>query len=174
MTVSIVLPCHNSEDTLVQTLDSVMAQTCGAWRIVAVDDRSTDSTAAILARFAERDDRIRIIDGPGQGAAAARNAALNHIDSELVAFLDADDIWAPTRLSVLGEVFRTDQARQIAFTRYAFFTDEPYDGPTRSTVPPGTLSVIDLLHENAVGTMSNLIVRRGALDCAGTFRGVMR
>lgn len=170
MTVSIVIPCHNSEETLAQTLDSVRAQTSGDWKIVAINDRSSDSTPEILARFAAEESRMTVIEGPGKGASAARNLALAHIETDFVAFLDSDDLWTPTRLAVFQQMFRDRPDYDVLYSRYGFFTDLPEDGPTVSTVPPKPLQVIDILRENPAGTMSNLAMRRSALDCAGPFR----
>ncbi len=170
MTIAIVMPCRNAEATLGGTLAGVLSQTETDWRLVAVDDRSTDGTAALLARYAARDQRIAVIDGPGLGVAAARNLGLRHVEGDLVAFLDADDIWTPTRLYTLSRFLAEDRGRQAAYSRYGFFRDTPGDGPTRSTVPPRPLTMLDLLRGNPVGTMSNLIVRRAACDTIGPFR----
>jgi len=170
MTVTIVIPCHDSDATLHATCESVRAQTCDDWRVIAVDDRSTDGTAHILRQMAAEDARFTVIAGPGVGASAARNAALGRIDSGFVAFLDADDLWEPTRLTALHRVFADRKNVDIAYSRYAFFTDEPGDNATHSTVPRAPLNVLDLMRENAVGTMSNLMMRRSALTRTGPFR----
>ena len=168
MTFTVVIPCHNGERTLARTLHSVRMQTHGDWRMIAVDDRSTDRTPWILETFAALDTRVRIVAGPGKGAAAARNAALEHGAEGPVAFLDADDVWEPERLATVAPIFGS--GAEIAYTRYAFFAEEPGDSLTVSTVPPAPLTVADLLRENPVGTMSNLVASRAALDRAGPFR----
>lgn len=168
MTFTIVIPCHDAERTLARTLRSVRAQTDTDWQILAVDDRSTDTTPYILHNFALAEPRLRILAGPGRGASAARNAGLAQAGDGPVAFLDADDIWAPTRLAAFRPVL--DAGAGIAYSRYAFFGEEPGDTPTVSTVPPARPGVADLLRENPVGTMSNLVATRAALDRAGPFR----
>ncbi len=170
MTISIVIPCHNSMATLTRTIDSVRAQTHTDWRIVAVDDNSTDETGAMLAAMALDDPRITVLPGPGTGASAARNTALAEIKDDFIAFLDSDDLWEPERLALLHWFFTDRPEVDIAYSRYAFFQDEPGDNLTVSTVPPHSLSVIDLLKENPVGTMSNLMLRRHAMTRAGLFR----
>lgn len=168
--ISIVMPCHNCLSTIDQTIQSVQKQSFQDWTIIAVDDRSTDETRAKLEELARQDARIRVIDGPGKGASAARNTALKTAKADIIAFLDSDDIWEPERLALFHWHLTDTPATDIAYSRYAFFTDEPGDNLTVSTVPPQTLSVLDLLKENPVGTMSNLVVRRHVIERAGLFR----
>lgn len=170
MTVTIVIPCYDSEATLHATCESVRAQTCPDWRIIAVNDRSTDGTPHILRQIAAKDARFTVIEGPGAGASAARNAALAQVDTDFVAFLDADDLWEPTRLAALHGVFAARPEIDIAYSRYAFFNEVPGDNSTQSTVPRAPLGIPDLMRENAVGTMSNLMMLRSALTRTGPFR----
>jgi glycosyltransferase involved in cell wall biosynthesis len=170
MTVAIVIPCHNSVATLPRTIESVKAQTVTDWRIIAVDDASKDETPAMLAAMAGEDPRITVIAGSGIGASGARNAALASIEDDFIGFLDSDDLWEPERLAVFLRHFSENPGSDIAYSRYAFFGEEPGDNPTQSTVPDHSLSVLDLMRENPVGTMSNLILRRSAMERAGPFR----
>ena len=170
MSVTIIIPCYNSEKTLERTFQSVCAQTMGDWSIVAVNDRSTDGTPEILAALAASDPRLTVVEGPGQGASAARNLGLEGVTTDFVAFLDADDLWEPERLAVFSRLFEARADVDIAYSRYAFFGEEPGDNHTLSTVPDTPLGVLDLMRENSVGTMSNLVMRRSALERAGLFR----
>jgi len=170
MTVTIIIPCYNSEKTLEGTFRSIDAQTMEDWAVVAVNDRSTDTTPALLAGLAAGDPRITVLDGPGKGASAARNAGLNGVTTDLIAFLDADDLWEPQRLATFMRLFERQPVVDIAYSRFAFFGEEPGDNLTVSSVPGAPLGVLDLLRENSVGTMSNLVMRRSALERAGLFR----
>lgn len=94
--VSIVMPCHNAAAHLAISVGSVLAQTYDNWELIAVDDGSSDGTLAWLQ--AQRDTRIRVFTQTNQGVSAARNAGLAVAHGRYVAFLDADDTWAPTFL----------------------------------------------------------------------------
>jgi glycosyltransferase involved in cell wall biosynthesis len=97
--VSIVLPTHNREAYLRESIGSVLAQTWPDWRLIVVDDGSTDGTAAYLAGLA--DPRISVIRHDRcANPARLRNAGLARVTSRLVAFLDSDDRWAPDKLAV--------------------------------------------------------------------------
>jgi glycosyltransferase involved in cell wall biosynthesis len=102
--VSVVVPAHNAAAFLVDTVESARAQTYAPLEVVVVNDGSTDDTAAVAASLG---DRITYVEQPNAGPAAARNAALRVTCGELIAFLDADDLWAPTRVERCVEILRT-------------------------------------------------------------------
>ncbi|MCC6676096.1 MAG: glycosyltransferase family 2 protein [Phycisphaerales bacterium] len=88
-----LIPARNAEHTIGDTLASLRAQVLPQWRALIVDDGSTDRTPA--AAEAVGDDRISVLRRPGEGVAAARNAAFAATSAELVCFLDADDVVTP-------------------------------------------------------------------------------
>lgn len=107
--VSVIVPAHNSAAHIEQTLRSVQAQTFEDWELVLADDASCDETLAIARRF--EDARVRVVASEvNLGPAAARNLALTHARGELVAFLDADDLWLPEYLECQVERFDACQA----------------------------------------------------------------
>ena len=91
-TVTVVVTAFNDERFLDDCLDSVRRQSYADWRIVVVDDASTDATAAVAARHARDDDRIEVVrHGVNAGLSAARNSGLLRATSPWVCFLDGDD-----------------------------------------------------------------------------------
>lgn len=94
--ISCIVPVFNGERYLGETLDSILAQTHRSLEIIVVDDGSTDGTAAVAAGYAQR---IHYLWQPNAGEAAARNRGLNAAQAELIAFLDADDLWHPEKLA---------------------------------------------------------------------------
>ena len=168
--LSVIIPCRNSAKTLASTIGSLIAQTFTDWEAIIVDDGSTDETPEISAALARTDKRIRVVGGAGKGASAARNLGLRSAKSDLIAFLDSDDVWERSRLSTFVSHFNDNPEADIAFSQFAFFNKKPGDCPTRSTVPATSLDVFDLLKENLVGTMSNVFVRRHAFKAIGAFR----
>ena len=96
--VSVVLPVRNGARWLGEALQSVIAQTLAAWELIAIDDGSTDDTPGILADFAKRDGRIRVIRQEPLGLVAALNRGLAEVRAPLLARLDADDRALPERL----------------------------------------------------------------------------
>lgn len=101
--VSVIVPVFNAETFLRQCLDSALTQSLRETEILCVDDGSTDGSAAILSEYAARDPRVRVFSQKNARQGAARNRALNAACGEYVAFLDADDAFAPDALKKLHE-----------------------------------------------------------------------
>jgi glycosyltransferase involved in cell wall biosynthesis len=96
--VSVVIPAYNAERYVGQAIHSVLAQTCPPHEIVVVDDGSTDDTAAVVCRFGEPVRYLRQPHRERGGAAQARNLGVDAAHGDLLAFLDADDLWVPDKL----------------------------------------------------------------------------
>lgn len=96
--VSVIVAAYNAAPHIEATLASALSQTWRRLEIIVVDDGSTDDTAALVARAAETDPRVRLLRQRNRGVAAARNRALRYSRGEYIAPLDADDLWAPTKL----------------------------------------------------------------------------
>ncbi len=97
--VSIIMPCFNAERWLGAALDSLQRQTHREFEIVAVDDASTDRTAALLAERARADSRVRPVRlERNQGPGAAANRGLAESRGQFIARLDADDVALPERI----------------------------------------------------------------------------
>lgn len=158
---TIILPFQAAEATIDETLDSLQAQTFHDWEAICVNDRSPDASAEIVARYAEDDPRIRLVTSPGIGPSDARNCAVELANSEILAFCDADDIWAPDKLAELAQVFEESSASGV-YGQIAFFHEQCGDCRTKTTVPIDDLTIAGLLAENPVCTMSNFTVRRSA------------
>jgi glycosyltransferase involved in cell wall biosynthesis len=93
--VSVVIPTYNYGKFIAEAIEGVFAQSLTASEIVVIDDGSTDETETVLRKFG---DRVRYIKQSNQGVSAARNRGVAETKSELIAFLDADDRWEPTKL----------------------------------------------------------------------------
>lgn len=94
--VSIVVPIFNGERFLEQCLDSLLAQTHASIELICVDDGSTDSTPKLLAGYAARDKRVRIITQENAGPGPARNRGIDAATGDYLFFFDADDWCEPT------------------------------------------------------------------------------
>lgn len=113
--VCVIIPTYNRAAMLAATLDSVAAQTFQDYEIIVVDDGSEDDTRQVVST---RSERIRYIWQPNQGVAEARNHALREVHSEFVAFLDSDDLWAPTFLERTVERLRAHPDEALVFTDF--------------------------------------------------------
>lgn len=91
--VDIVIPLYNKAHCVGRAIRSIVQQTVTEWRLIVVDDGSTDNGGEIVDAFA--DDRIELLKQSNQGPGAARNAGISAATSKYIAFLDADDEWYP-------------------------------------------------------------------------------
>src|SRR5437867_1216291 len=94
--ISVIMPVYNGEAFIAEAIRSVIAQTYACWELIVVDDGSIDNTRQVVSGFT--DQRIAYISQENQGLAAARNTGIQHSKGEYLAFLDHDDLWAPTFL----------------------------------------------------------------------------
>ncbi|SHF86240.1 Glycosyl transferase family 2 [Loktanella atrilutea] len=95
--VSVVIPCHNREDTVAEAVQSVLDQDFTDFELVAVDDASDDRTLEVLRGIADPRLSIGINPGP-RGPSAARNHGVALTQAPWIAFQDSDDIWMPDKL----------------------------------------------------------------------------
>lgn len=96
--VSIVIPAYNAADHICETLDSIKAQKFREYEIIVVNDGSPDSDKLERAIKTRLDDII-YVKQRNAGAAVARNTGIEHARGEIIAFLDADDLWNPEYLT---------------------------------------------------------------------------
>lgn len=152
--VSVITPCRNAAAFVNCAIDSVRAQTMPEWEMLIVDDASTDASATVIADYAARDSRIRLLSTGGDkpaGAAAARNLAITAARGRYIAFLDADDMWFADKLA-LQTAFMA--ARNLAFS---YASCRLIDAAGRDlgvfTVPP-CITRADLLKVNSVSCLA--------------------
>ena len=126
--ISVIVPAYNAEAFLDPCLESIVTQSYRHLEILVVDDGSTDGTGTLCDRWAQRDERIRVIHQPNGGHSAVRNAALDTMTGELVAMVDSDDILHPEFAATLLDTMRQTGA-DIAVGGYIPFYGEEPDFP---------------------------------------------
>ncbi|GAB4026225.1 glycosyltransferase family 2 protein [Spirosoma koreense] len=100
-TISVVMPVYNGERFLAEAIESILTQTFTDFELILVNDGSTDSSAAIIAQYADQDRRVQVATNPvaqGFGGEKASNAAYRLARGRYIAKLDADDVAHPQRL----------------------------------------------------------------------------
>ncbi|MBK1649517.1 glycosyltransferase [Rhabdochromatium marinum] len=102
--VSVIMPTHNRAAVIGEAITTVVEQRYAHWQLIVCDDASTDDTAAVVAEF--HDPRIEYLPLPKRGAAAARNAGLQHARGEIIAYLDSDNFWHPDYLAIVAAMLR--------------------------------------------------------------------
>lgn len=153
--VSVVIPVHDGERHLAAALESVTAQRFDSLETVVIDDGSSDRSAEIAA-----DHGARVIRTGWAGVAAARNRGLAAARGELVAFLDADDLWTEGSLAIRVEHLDRHPELDFVYGRMQEFADR--DRPPPPWLPPPRT-------DSAPGVLPAFVLRREACARAGRF-----
>jgi len=165
--VSVIIPALDAAAFLPAALDSVFAQTTGALEVVVVDDGSADDSVAVAKAYGRG---VRVIEQARSGSASARNRGIEATSGELIAFLDADDLWLPdkTRLQLdlferrpdLGMVFSDGIAFDESGDRAGtYFDEKEFGGLCRAS----SIFLHDMIMTPTV------ILRRACLRTTGLF-----
>jgi glycosyltransferase involved in cell wall biosynthesis len=115
------MPFYNAATTLAETLDTIQAQTLADFTLIAVDDGSTDESAALVRERMRGDSRIQLLQPGRQGVVGAMNSALAHCRSPLVARMDADDLMEPDRLALQSRYLQENPDVDLVGSRVNLF-----------------------------------------------------
>ncbi len=121
--VSIIIPLYNSEEYIFECLESITNQTFSDFRVIIVDDGSTDSSLSIVESFKNKLN-ITLIQQANSGASSARNNALNHVKSDYVVFVDSDDVLATTGIENLFNTIEEHKSDMVIGKRGVIIDDE--------------------------------------------------
>lgn len=162
--ISVVIPTYNSVPLVVEAVRSVLAQTRPADEVLVVDDGSTDDTAERLAAFGPP---VRVIRKANGGVSSARNRGVAEATGDLIAFLDADDVWHPRKLEIQLNVLEKHPDLGMFGTR-TFDWPGPMPDPPDSSPQLTRVSFDRLIVRNAFCT-STVLVRTAVIRAAGEF-----
>ena len=119
--ISIIIPCYKVEKYLPRCLDSVLSQTFSDFEAICVNDGSPDSCGEILADYAAKDSRIKILTQQNQGLSMARNNGLKLARGNFIYFLDSDDFIHPQLLEITHALALQHQADMVSFAYKSYF-----------------------------------------------------
>lgn len=130
--VTIIIPVYNGATFLPALLDSVINQTSKDWNCICVNDGSTDDSPAILKHYAEKDNRITVIDQPNGGCGTARNTAMQRVSTPFVTFADQDDLLHPQAFEIALKAIESSNVDCLCFG-FERFQDKPTFQPISHT-----------------------------------------
>ncbi|MGB0722849.1 MAG: glycosyltransferase family 2 protein [Gammaproteobacteria bacterium] len=173
-TVSVILTCHNERDYIGAAIQSIVKQ---SWReslceIIVVNDGSSDDSQQVLEALAAETPLLRVIQTPGLRLPGARNVALREVSGSIIAILDGDDLWEPTKLERQLPMF--DRSPRIGLVYSAFV--EFLDGTDKELVTfprsfdaqtPDTLA--DYFVNDAPIIPSSVLIPKAVFDAVGLF-----
>ena len=152
-TVSIIIPVHNAENCIDETVRSVFAQSVQDFELLLVEDGSTDGSAERIAAY--EDPRVHVLtNGEPHGACHARNLGIEKARGRYIAFLDADDLWLPEKLEkTIRRAEETEAA--FVFTSYEF-ADADAKGTGKVVSVPARLDYAHALTRTVIFTSTVL------------------
>lgn len=169
--VSVITPVYNAEEFLEDTVESVLSQTYKNFEYILIDDYSTDNSAKLIKKYAEKDSRIKYIKlKENAGAAVARNTGLENANGRYIAFIDSDDVWYPEKLETQLN-FMNKHNVAFTYTKYERISEEGellgapsfpkklnYSGLLKNTAIACSTVVID---RQVIGDFRMPLVRKG-------------
>jgi teichuronic acid biosynthesis glycosyltransferase TuaG len=170
--VSVIMPAYNAGKYIAQSIRSVAAQTCAGWELVVVDDGSTDDTAEVVRGFASADARVKYVQQANGRQGRARNNGIAHAAGDLIAFLDADDLWVERKLELQLKAFAETDADLVYGDGFLFDGEDVLDESRTFSPPAGRLegaALFDLLLLHNPIPIQSVLLRRGVLERAGAF-----
>jgi glycosyltransferase involved in cell wall biosynthesis len=167
--VAAVIPVYNGAAFVADAIESVLAQTHPVARCVVVDDGSTDGTAEVVERFGPP---VRLIRQANAGVAAARNRGAAEASARYVAFLDADDAWAPRKLERQLAAARELDRPGLVLCDLDLFDDATGAALGREAMRPGPGTLRDMVLFEGVAIVScssTALLERSLFDALGGF-----
>lgn len=164
--VSVAMASKNYARYLPAAIGSVRAQTFTDWELVIVDDGSTDDTPAVVKPFLV-DTRIRYVRSDRLGIVRAKNLATSLGRAPLVAFLDADDVWLPSKLEKQLPLFEANPETGVVFCRRYLIDEAGRPFPPRPLSEPCRGRIVDRLFVQNFICFSSAVIRREILSHTG-------
>lgn len=157
--ITIIMPAYNCERFIEQAVHSVISQTYEDWKLIIIDDCSTDGTRQLAMRLANDDPRIELqCNDRNKGVSGTRNRGINEAKTEWIAFLDSDDAWEKEKLAKQIALIEDNPSAKITFTGSAFMRES---GELMNVVfqVPERVTRRKLLKQNVISCSSVMIKR---------------
>jgi teichuronic acid biosynthesis glycosyltransferase TuaG len=172
--VSVIMPAFNSEFTITDSINSVINQSFQDWELIIVDDNSTDNTPNVIEQFISLDSRIILKKlTTNNGVSNARNIGVSLSSSELIAFIDSDDLWSPDKLKLQVKYHHQFVTCKISHTDFSMFNQSeiiktPLKKINSLFIKKRGNLFSQLLYTNCIGTLTVMVDRLTLLN-AGSF-----
>ena len=170
MDVSVIIPAYMAAGSIAKALSSVEAQTYLPREIIIIDDGSTDATVEIAQSFTPRFPSCEfcVVRQSNQGPGAARNQGLNKAQSDLIAFLDADDEWLPEHLEKTVACLLDHELTLVAHNEFLVVNEVETLNDSHSRFLEREDAYVAIYRKGCIST-STVVARRAAIVRAGGF-----
>jgi glycosyltransferase involved in cell wall biosynthesis len=162
--ISVIMPAYNAAPYVGEAIESVLSQDYQPLELIVVDDGSDDGTAEIVQSFPA----VRYFFQPNAGNGAARNRAIEEARGEFLAFLDADDRFTPSKLSLQKKALDADPTLDMALGLVREFVSPELDDAAKSSIRPPAPEPMSWLSPNL------MLIRRASFGRVGLFSDALR
>lgn len=173
--VSVIIPVYNAENYISVALDSISKQTFKNYEIIIVDDGSKDNTKSIIDNYCS--ENISYIHQNNKGPSAARNCGIQTAKGDYIAFLDADDVWLPSKLAIQTELLNAHRSVGLVTSGFQIIDSEG----TKTATELGTNiaqcdDIVEMLIIRNImrGGPSGVLIRAECLKEVGLFDETLR
>ena len=149
------MPAYNAEAFIADAVQSVLDQTYSNWELFIIDDASVDATRRIIQEFADKDERIHFLENPtNRGTHNTRNKGIKAAKGDLIAFLDADDLWKTEKLYKQVKILQNENVT-ACFSSYELISENG-DRLNKKIEALADLTYKKLLKANYVGNLTGI------------------
>ena len=153
--VSIIMPCHNGEKFIRESIESVISQTFKDWELLVIDDNSTDTSVDLIDSFIKNDTRIKLLRNEKSTGfpATPRNLGIKQAQGRYIAFLDCDDVWLSNKLDNQIKLF--DERTSVV---YSYYKKMDENGSISDSIvkSPSEIAFKGLLNGNCIGNLTGI------------------
>ena len=169
--ISVIIPVYNAEDTIKETIESVLNQTFTNFELIIINADSTDETLSIISQI--KDERIKIFSYPKANVAVNRNRGIKHAKGDYITFLDADDLWTSDKLAAQYTALQKKPQAGVAYS-WTNCIDENGKFLRKNARFDWNGDVYSkLLLIDFISSGSNVMIRREALIAVGGFDEIL-
>lgn len=165
--VSVIVPAYNAMQFLPKTVDSVLKQTYQDFEIFIINDGSTDNIEEWVRTV--EDKRVRLISQHNQGQSAARNEGIKNSSGQYIAFLDADDLWAPSKLEKQVQVLDSNPDTGLVYSWVSLIDENDHPLDKTWTISEEGDVWLKLIEGNIIACGSVPMIRRSCVEVVGLF-----
>lgn len=172
LSVDVVIPVYMDSKNICSAIESALSQTYVVSHIYVVDDGSLDNTVDVINNSFVDNEIVSVIRRPHLGRSSARNHGISLCKSDLIAFLDSDDIWHPNKLEIQASIIASDPAIGCVYCSYQLMNGAGELIQDALVIEPTLKGSIFryLLNANLIsGSASAMLIRRNLLNLTGGF-----
>ena len=157
--LDIILPNYNKESYLEETVNSITKQTFNQWKLIIIDNCSTDNSKEIIKKYISHEKINAFFLKKNMGASFSRNLGIRFSNSRYISFIDADDLWTVNKLK--NQInFMEKYNHDFTYTDYTPFFDKKIRIFKKRINTPKSFNYEKFINDSSIGTSSMILSRK--------------